>query len=342
VSGLEEALATYVFDAVLFEFWHTAERGADLVRRLQPWARIIVDTVDVHFRREEAEAALGLADSSAVAERKRRELASYANADALICSSEEDGQFLEAEGTRVRRFNLPTVVSAGPRGSRQRDPELLFLGGFRHAPNRDGLLWLTQSIWPAIHDRLPSSRLSIVGSHLSDELRGQVRGAGIEVIGYVPEFTEYLDRAALLVAPLRFGAGIKIKVIEAMASSLPVVTTSVGAQGLDIVPGVHLEVADEAGAFADRVVELLGDPERAERIGRAGRDAIASRYFPEVMEPRLEALFEAVVSTARMTIPPRDWCINRVRHSARRARSCLGRIRRGLLGPSLLSFDRRS
>jgi hypothetical protein len=206
------------------------------------------------------------------------------------------------------------------------------VGGFRHAPNCDGLLWFLRTIWPAVRAAVPDVRLSVVGSHLPQELRDQLQVGGVDVVGYVPEVGPYLERAALMVAPLRYGAGVKTKVVQAMASGLAVVTTSVGTQGLDVISGEHLEIADDPETFARRVVELIGDSGRAERIGQAGREFIASRCFPEAIAPRLEGLLDSVVGGRRLTIPSRDWCVNRVRHSARRARSRLGRVRRILLG----------
>jgi hypothetical protein len=337
-DGLQGALARHVFDAVLFEFWSSAELGAERVRRQQPWARVIVDSVDVQFRREEAEAALGLADPAPVADRKRRECAAYRNADAVVCVSDEDGRILEAAAGSLRWFTLSNVVAERHRSVRARDPELLFLGGFRLAPNCDGVLWFVNSIWPAIRAAVPAARLSVVGSHLPDELRDKLQVPGVEVVGYVPEVASSLDRAALMVAPLRYGSGMKNKVTEAMAASLAVVTTSAGAQGLDVVSGKHLEIADEPDTFARRVVELLGDPERAECIGRAGRDYISRVCFPEAIEPRLATLLDAVVASRQLTIPPPYWWVNRVRYSAQRARSYVGRVRRSLLGPDRSSF----
>jgi glycosyltransferase involved in cell wall biosynthesis len=113
---------------------------------------------------------------------------------------------------------------------------------------------------------------------------------------------------------------VKIKVIEAMASSLAVVATSVGAQGLQVVSGEHLVIADEPDRFAAEVLQLLGDPARAEKIGRAGHDYIVAIGSPQVVEPRLAAILDAVVDGRRRKIPSLDWCLNRVRRAGRRAR----------------------
>jgi glycosyltransferase involved in cell wall biosynthesis len=208
--------------------------------------------------------------------------------------------------------------------SRPRDSELLFLGGFRHPPNGDGLLWFVGAIWPAIRAAVPGARITVVGSHPPAEIRALARVDGIDVTGYVPDLAPYMDRASLMVAPLRYGAGIKTKITEAFASSLAVVTTSVGAEGLDVVSGEHLMIADDPGDFARCVMDLLGDSERAEQIGRAGREYIASVCSPEVIEAGLESLLPAVVNRRRPFLPPRGWALKSALLHIQNARSYIG------------------
>ncbi len=340
VFGLECALLERAYDAVLFEFWHSAELGASLVLRHQPWARIIVDTVDIHFRREEDGLSLGISDPTTVEANKQGELAVYRMAHAVVCVSDEERRYLEAQGGLARCYTIANVVTERPRTARPRDPELLFLGGFRHFPNRDGLLWFVQAIWPAIRAAVPNARLTVVGSHPTAEVMDLAQVAGVAVIGYAPELEPYMDRASLMVAPLRYGAGIKIKVTEAFASSLAVVTTTVGAQGLDIASGEHLMIADEPAEFARRVIELLYDTERAERIGRAGREYVASICSPRAFEASLESMLAAAVDGRRPIIPPRDWLIQSARTHALRARASLGRTSLGRIYRSAFRLGR--
>jgi glycosyltransferase involved in cell wall biosynthesis len=332
VYGLERALFERAYDCVLFEFWSGADDGAALVRRHQPWARVIIDTVDIGFRRDADGLAVGISDPATVEANKLRELAAYRNADAVVCVSEEDGRTLDAQGGIARRFTIPLAVPERPRSVMPRGRELLFLGGFRHLPNRDGLLWFVRESWPAIRAAVPLATLTIIGSQLIAEVTDLSKNEGIDVIGYVPEVGPPLDRAALMVAPLRFGAGVKTKVVEAMAAGLPVVTTSVGAQGLDVISGEHLMIADEPAEFARHVVELLGAPDRAERIGRAGREYVTSVCSPEVIAECLESMLAWVVERPRPMILPRRWLL-------RSARSYLG-AKKSLLKKRLLKRSR--
>lgn len=317
--GLQGAVLRRPYDAAVFEFWNAAELGLERVRRAQPWAKLVVDSVDIHFRREGLGVAVGALDGAAAAANKARELAIYRAADAVVCVSEEEARILEAEGGVARLEVVPLVVPSRPRPPGDRGPEVLFLGGFRHAPNVDGLAWFVAAIWPAIRAAVPGARLTVIGSEPPAEVEALGGVAGVEVVGRVPEVGPHLDRAALMVAPLRFGAGVKTKVVEAMAAGLAVVTTTVGAQGLEATPGAHLLVADEPGAFAAAVVGLLNCPAEAERLGRAAREQIAPRCSPEAVAPRVEAMIARVVGPGRPALPPPGWWARSAGHRARRA-----------------------
>jgi hypothetical protein len=201
------------------------------------------------------------------------------------------------------------------------------LGGFGHPPNADGLFWFVQAIWPAIRSAVPKTRLTVVGSHPTPEVEALTQLEGIDVIGYAADLQPYLDSASLMVAPLRYGAGLKIKVTEALASRLAVVTTTVGAQGLDAVSGKQLLIADEPEEFAQRVIELLGNPERTEQIGRAGHDYITSTCSSKAIDASLDSMLAAVVDRGRPVIPPPDWLVKSAIHyvyrGARRTFKCM-------------------
>ncbi len=155
-----------------------------------------------------------------------------------------------------------------------------------------------------IRSSVPEARLTVVGSSPTGPILALAELDGIEVAGYVPDLGPYLDRAALMVAPLRYGAGMKSKVVEAMASGLAVVTTEVGAQGLDASDGEHLVVSDEPGDFARAVADLLGDPGRAEAIGRRAREHIGAIRGPEAVASALEASLVSIVGRGGPRLPP--------------------------------------
>ncbi len=285
-----DALASRPYAMVVCEFWWTAELLLPQVRWAQPGAGFVVDSVDIHFAREEAGIPLGHFKPAEVAARKGRELAVYRSADAVVVVTGEDAGLLNDAGGMPRLVVVPNVVEGVSRAPITRDPELLFIGGFDHHPNVDAVRWFADEVFPSVRREEPDARWLIVGSNPTAEVRALASRPGIEVVGFVPETRPYLERAAVSVAPLRYGGGMKGKVTEAMAAGLPVVTTAFGAQGLQAVDGTHLLVADSPADFAAAVVGLLQDPGRAEAIGSAAQRHIADLCGPEAVRVRIGEL----------------------------------------------------
>jgi glycosyltransferase involved in cell wall biosynthesis len=270
------------YDWIIAEFWHQAAAIAhdvEMVRRDQPGLRFAIDTVDVHYLREQAAVQCAAADygsASEVEARKRRELATYRLADALLVCTEEDAHSLAAEVPGCRSVVVPNIVVPLARRRAARDKHLIFIGGFRHAPNVDAVLWFVREVFPVVRARLPDVQFSIIGSHASAAIQELHAAPGVRVVGFVEDTSAWLDKAAVSIAPLRYGAGMKGKVTEALSAGIPVVATAVGAQGLGAVSGVHLHIADTAMAFADAVVASLVDPVAAEAMGARGRELVES------------------------------------------------------------------
>ncbi len=288
------ALRNNCYDVGFFEFYHAAYPYAHRFRWHQPGARVVVDSVDVHWVRDTGAAELGAVPLDQVLKNRWRELLTYRAADAVIAVSETDRAVLSAEGGMPPLFVLPNVLPTRRRAPGPRARHVLFIGGFNHGPNRDGLRWFVEAVWPEVQDAVPDAHLVVVGSNAPPEIFALGRRRGVSVLGYVPSTHPYLDQAAVSVAPLRYGAGMKGKVNEAMASGVPVVTTSVGAQGIGAVSGEHLFVADEPGEFARALILLLRDPDRCERVGLAGQRLSAASCSPEIVEQHLGQMLQSL------------------------------------------------
>lgn len=287
LEHISAAMSRRSYDIGLFEFYPLALGRAWEFRRYNPSAKVIVDSVDVHFAREEAAAALGIGTLEEAQNTKKWELSTYRDADAVIVVSTLDRDILQAQENMSPLILVPIILAQRTRPKRERAREAVFVGGFRHPPNEDGIIWFTEKVWPIVRAAEPDAILTIIGSNATPTVERLGEKEGVQLLGYVPETDPYLDRAAISVAPLRYGAGMKGKVCEAMASGLPVVTTSVGAQGLDAVSGEHMEIADDADQFAESVIRLFRDPVAAERLGAAGQRHIDAICSPEAVEARL-------------------------------------------------------
>jgi glycosyltransferase involved in cell wall biosynthesis len=173
---------------------------------------------------------------------------------------------------------------------------LLFVGGFRHTPNLDAVRWLVTEILPRVRARRPDAELHVVGSDLPAELRA-LGGAGVHWHGFVADLGPLLQACRLSVAPLRFGAGVKGKVNQALAAGLPVVATTCAVEGMGLVDGVDALVADSAEAFADAIVRGYTDDALWVRLAAGGLENTRRHFSPEVAR--------ATVAARLATLPKR-------------------------------------
>lgn len=305
--ALPAALAQNRYDVAIIEFYSLAARYMRLLRFSQPGMRIIIDSVDVHFAREAAAAELGLADAAAVERTKKEELATYSASDAVIGVSSLDVELLNQQADMPPLYLLPIIMAARIREVAPRDPECLFIGGFRHPPNIDGLLWFCETVWPRVREQVADATLTVIGSYAPPEIQALAPLCGIRMLGFVEDTTPYLDRAAVSIAPLRYGAGMKGKVMEALAWGLPVVTTAVGAQGLEVISGQELALAEKSPDFAKAVVDLLQNPAQAAQMGLRGQSYIAGVCSPEVVEATMQKMLNEVVPVSHGSTRPLFW-----------------------------------
>jgi glycosyltransferase involved in cell wall biosynthesis len=176
---------------------------------------------------------------------------------------------------------------------------LVFVGQYLHQPNVDAAHWLARDILPRVKRVVPGARLSLVGHDPEGRLR-TLGGNGVTVCGFVPSLERVVERAAVLVAPMRTGGGQRMKVLHGMARGKAVVTTTRGALGIaDGAGEAPIVIADDAATFAERVVDLLGDTGMRRSLGRRARAFAAERHGPDAYGRRLEALYEEMVAVWR-------------------------------------------
>jgi glycosyltransferase involved in cell wall biosynthesis len=148
---------------------------------------------------------------------------------------------------------------------------LLFVGNFRHMPNLDAAERLIHKIFPQVQSRFPNARLYIVGDHLPSNLL-QEANENIILTGYVPDVVPYIQKATLVVAPLRLGGGRRVKVLEALAAGKAIVASSRAVDGLDLVNGEHVILAENDHEFVEAIVDLLGNEEKQRLVAGRARD----------------------------------------------------------------------
>jgi len=178
-------------------------------------------------------------------------------------------------------------------------PMLLFIGTMNDFPNVDAALYFSNEIFPRIREHHPRASFYVVGNHPSAPVKRIGAREGVVVTGYVPDVRPYFEKASVFVAPLRAGSGIQTKNLEAMAMGVPVVTTSVGAMGMEAVVGKELLVADTATAFAQHVTYLLDNEHSRKTFARTARARVETNYSWAAIGDRLKNVYAEAVNVPK-------------------------------------------
>ncbi|MGB1038212.1 MAG: glycosyltransferase [Bacteroidia bacterium] len=172
---------------------------------------------------------------------------------------------------------------------------VLFTGNMDYAPNVDGVQYFTQELWPRISAKFPNTKFVIAGQRPVDSVK-KLASESIGVTGFVPDIQEMYEKASVVVAPLRFGAGTQNKVLEAMAMGVPTVCTHIGFEGLQIKSGDGVILAKEKELFINEVINLLEDQDKRARVGRKGVEVAENRFSWESVSSQLEVYLKDVAS----------------------------------------------
>jgi glycosyltransferase involved in cell wall biosynthesis len=221
---------------------------------------VLYDTIDLHHVRLRREAELlERFDDPVWRQAEALELACAHAADATIVVSDVERSLLESAGIRpvavVSNIHDVTVREAP---SFERSGGLIFIGGYNHTPNVDAVEWMVREIMPVVWEALPDVTLTLLGANPPERVRS-LATSRVRVTGYIHDVSEFFRSARIFVAPLRFGAGVKGKIGQALEFGLPMVTTSVGAEGFGLTHRVDAMIADDARTFADATIELYRD-----------------------------------------------------------------------------------
>ena len=230
---------------------------------------------------------------------RAREADACREADLTIAVSDDDRRRLEELAPGIRAASIPTGVDTNyfmPDGHRERANRMVFSGSMDWHPNEDAVIYFADAILPRIRAEIPDATLTVVGRNPTARLRQVAARAGIDVTGTVDDVRPSIGEAAVYVVPLRAGGGTRLKIFEALAMAKPVVSTTVGAEGLALENGRHFVAADDPDTFADSVIGLLRNPGQRQALGQAGRDLVEAYYSWPTIAREFEERCEEVVA----------------------------------------------
>jgi glycosyltransferase involved in cell wall biosynthesis len=268
------------YDVVILSRLDTAAELLSSVRQFCPHAKLIFDTVDLHFLRQTRQAALrdDARMKRLAAATKNAELKLIRESDITLVVSATEKTYLEQcipEAT-VRVLSNIHHVPGSCAGFIERQG-ILFIGGFSHPPNTDAVSWFVEDIFPLVLSALPKVQVYVIGADPPAHVR-RLANDHIQILGYVPDVEPYLRGCRLSVAPLRFGAGVKGKINQSLSYGLPVVATTIGVEGMCLADEESVLVADDARSFSDAIVRLYEDAELWLKLSRAGAE-VMERHF---------------------------------------------------------------
>ncbi len=225
----------------------------------------------------------------------------YANANWSVAVSEPDAELIRtdmggSEQTDVVDNGVDTQYFR-PQRDVERDPfNVAFLGSLDWRPNQDGVHVLLDTVFPEVRAKEPRATLSIVGRNPPDWMKeAVVKVPGVTLHGNVPDVRPYLAKAAMTVVPLRVGGGSRLKILESLATSTPVVSTAVGAEGLRLTPGVHITQTPDEHGLADAILTMMADPDAAANQADEGRRLVLREYDWAPLSLKLEEIWQIAV-----------------------------------------------
>jgi len=311
--ALDHLLGSQRFDLVFVNLPYLAHYR---LRRSPPGTlapSVVIDSHDINYdlaRQVAASSApLGQRLHASLNWRKlaREELTAYKAADGVCVCSAADQKRLAADAPSATTVVIPNAADVEHLQPRPTDPvpdgpTVLFFGLLATVPNVDGVVYFLREIWPLIVAARHDARFVVVGADPAPAILAHAR-PDVTIVGPVDDLRPHLSAAAVVVVPLRLGGGTRLKILESWAMARPVVSTTLGAEGLDALPGRHLLIADDPTAFANAVLRVFREPGLADELSRAGRALVTERYSWRGAAGALETFLGQVL--ARRDAAPR-------------------------------------
>ena len=293
-----ELLANESFDLVHYEMFHTAQfhtetnlRGVLSQQNVDSaiWRRLCNETPNPLYKFTYWTQQLAF---------QRYERVLSPKFDAVTCTSDIDAVVFQQHCTTDAIEIIPNGVDIThylPDFTSEAPAHLIYIGSMDWYPNEDAVGFFADEVLPLIQEKVSNVTFSIVGGNPSARVRKLAEREGVVVTGRVPEIKPYFAEATVFVVPLRIGSGTRLKILEALAMGKAIVSTTVGAEGLDLKDGAEIFIADEPTAFADAVTRLLMDSDLRRRMGENGRVRVEQDYDWQRIGEKLHGVYAKIV-----------------------------------------------
>ena len=283
-----------LYDAIFISRLENMQACHGIVKRMAPTAKVIFNTVDLHFLRETRRARIE--DNLQLKEKARfmreLEVGYIRDSDASIIISPAELLELDTEVDPGKLFLIPLIRDfPKARSAFDNSGDIGFIGNFMHAPNLDAMHFFLGEVWPRIHRRLPSARFLIIGDHFP-KASFQGLDDSVKLVGPVADLDPIFSKLRITVAPLRYGAGLKGKVATSLGYGVPCVLSSVALEGTGLLPGRDVLLADTPTEWVDGVLGLFNDQQAWEKLALNGAEAVRREYSMEANTSRFRHLFE--------------------------------------------------
>ncbi len=291
---LDRLFGLEAFDVVQFEFSHLGPF------RLNTGALKVLDTHNVeydNFRRMWETSKVGVKKLHYLLEYKKQkadELAWCRMQDVLLTTSDRDKELFGKDLTNVPTYVVPNGVDGeffAPAPPPVEPYSIVFTGMMAYTPNHDGMGWFLDEVFPFIAARIPQAKVYVVGKNPPPHITARASDR-VVVTGSVPDVRPFVHRASVVVVPLRMGGGTRLKIAEAMGMKRPIVTTRIGAEGIDVKHNESCLFADEPQAFADATVRLLNDAALQKKLANNAYTLMQQKYEWRVIGDTLERIYQ--------------------------------------------------
>lgn len=224
------------------------------------------------------------------------ELDALNNVNGIAAITETDAAFFRAKTTKAKVISVPFGIDSSRLNPVKeiKEPVTFFtLGSMNWMPNYEGVEWLLKKVWPIVIKENPDIRLFVAGRHMPENIKA-FESASVKVIGEVPDSIEFMNEHAVMLVPLFAGSGIRIKIIEGMSAGRAIISTTIGAEGIDYSDNKDILIADDEITFSEKILQLSKDAGHVKMIGSNARKLIEDRYDNQQIISKLVELYEGI------------------------------------------------